>query len=167
MSTAHVSTIDTPISPFTAIVAADGAVLASGWTADADDLLPQVSPSLRPTTLTQRRDLGPVTRAVRAYHAGDLDVIADVPVRQHGGEFLRRAWEALRTVPAGEPISYADHASLAGNPAAVRAAATACARNAATLFVPCHRVIRTGGALGNFRWGPDVKRRLLAHESAR
>ncbi|MFE2756569.1 methylated-DNA--[protein]-cysteine S-methyltransferase [Actinosynnema sp. NPDC059335] len=167
MSTAHVSTIDTHIGPFTAVVAADGAVLAAGWTAGADDLLPQVSPSLRPTTLIPRRDLGPVTRAVRAYHAGELDAIADIPVRQHGGEFLRRAWEALRTVRAGEPISYADHASLAGNPAAVRAAATACARNAAALFVPCHRVIRTGGALGNFRWGADVKRRLLEHESAR
>ncbi|MFD0202697.1 MULTISPECIES: methylated-DNA--[protein]-cysteine S-methyltransferase [Saccharothrix] len=165
MSTGHVSTIDTPISPFTAVVAADGAVLASGWTADVDDLLPQVSPSLRPTTLAHRRDLGVVTRAVRAYHAGDVQAITDIPVRQRGGEFMERAWEALRTVPAGEPVSYADHAALAGRPSAIRAAATACARNAATLFVPCHRVIRTGGALGNFRWGPDVKRWLLAHES--
>ncbi|MEU4444694.1 methylated-DNA--[protein]-cysteine S-methyltransferase [Actinosynnema sp. NPDC050801] len=165
MSTGHVSTIDTPISPFTAIVAMDGAVLASGWTASADDLLPQVSPSLRPTTLAHRRDLGEVTRAVRAYHAGDLDAIADVRVRQRGGEFMGRAWDALRTVPAGKPISYADYALLAGRPTAVRAAASACARNAATLFVPCHRVIRTGGATGNFRWGADVKRWLLAHEA--
>ncbi|MEU4741767.1 methylated-DNA--[protein]-cysteine S-methyltransferase [Actinosynnema sp. NPDC023658] len=165
MSTGHVSTIDTPISPFTAIVAMDGAVLASGWTASADDLLPQVSPTLRPTTLTPRRDLGAVTRAVRAYHAGDLRAIDDIPVRQRGGEFTRQAWDALRTVPAGKPISYADYALLAGRPAAVRAAASACARNAATLFVPCHRVIRTGGVLGAFRWGPDVKRWLLNHES--
>ncbi|MFD1150456.1 methylated-DNA--[protein]-cysteine S-methyltransferase [Saccharothrix hoggarensis] len=166
MSTGHVSTTDTPIRPFTAIVAADGAVLASGWTADVDDLLPRVSPSLRPTTLTPRRDLGAVTRAVRAYHAGDLDAIADIPVRQRAGEFTARAWDALRTVPAGKPISYADYALLAGRPAAVRAAATACARNAATLFVPCHRVVRTGGAIGDFRWGVDVKRWLLNHEAA-
>lgn len=166
MSTGHVSTIDTPISPFTAIVAADGAVLASGWTADPDDLLPQVSPSLRPTTLATRRDLGAVTRAIRAYHSGDFDAITDIPVRQRAGEFMGQAWDALRTVPAGKPVSYADYALLAGRPAAVRAAATACARNAATLFVPCHRVIRTGGAIGNFRWGVDVKRWLLNHESA-
>ncbi|MCC8245349.1 methylated-DNA--[protein]-cysteine S-methyltransferase [Saccharothrix sp. NEAU-S10] len=165
MSTGHVSTIDTPISPFTAVVAMDGAVLASGWTADVDELLPQVSPSLRPTTLAHRRDLGAVTRAIRAYHAGDLGAIADVPVRQRGGAFMQQAWEALRTVTAGKPVSYADYALLAGRPAAVRAAATACARNAATLFVPCHRVIRTGGAIGNFRWGADVKRWLLDHES--
>lgn len=165
MSTAHVSTIDTPISPFTAIVAADGAVLASGWTASSDDLLPQVSPSLRPTTLTTRRDLGAVTKAVRAYHAGELDAITDIPVRQRSGEFMQQAWDALRTVPAGKPISYADYALLAGRPTAVRAAASACARNAAALFVPCHRVIRTGGATGNFRWGADVKRWLLTHEA--
>ncbi|ONI86145.1 methylated-DNA--protein-cysteine methyltransferase [Saccharothrix sp. ALI-22-I] len=165
MSTGHVSTIDTPISPFTAIVAMDGAVLASGWTASSDELLPQVSPSLRPTTLTTRRDLGAVTKAIRAYHSGDLDAITDIPVRQRGGEFMQLAWDALRTVPAGKPVSYADHALLAGRPAAVRAAATACAKNAAALFVPCHRVVRTGGAIGNFRWGPDVKRWLLHHES--
>ena len=51
-------------------------------------------------------------------------------------------------------------------PAAVRAAAGACARNAAALFVPCHRVLRTGGGLGGFRWGVEVKRWLLDHESA-
>lgn len=166
MTTAFSSTVDTPIGPFTAVVAADGAVLASGWTAALDDLLPQVSPSLRPPTVTARRDLGDVTRAVRDYHAGDLAAIDDVPVRQRSGEFLEQAWTALRTVPAGKPVSYADYALLAGRPSAVRAAASACARNAATLFVPCHRVVRTGGAIGNFRWGVDVKRWLLNHEAS-
>ncbi|WP_433268495.1 methylated-DNA--[protein]-cysteine S-methyltransferase [Actinosynnema sp. CS-041913] len=164
MSIGYTSTVDTPIGPFTAVVASDGAVVASGWTASLDDLLPQVSPSLRPTTLSPRRDLGAVTKAVRSYHAGELDAIVDVPVRQRSGGFMEQAWEALRTVPAGKPVSYADYALLAGRPAAVRAAATACARNATTLFVPCHRVIRTGGAIGNFRWGVDTKRWLLNHE---
>ncbi|GGP60398.1 methylated-DNA--[protein]-cysteine S-methyltransferase [Saccharothrix coeruleofusca] len=162
--TAFTSTVETPIGPFTAVVAADGAVLASGWTAELDDLLPQVSPSLRPDAVAPRRDLGAVTRAVRAYHAGELAAIDDVPVRQRSGAFLERAWEVLRSVPAGKPVSYTEYALLAGRPAAVRAAATACARNAATLFVPCHRVVRTGGAVGGFRWGPDVKRWLLDHE---
>lgn len=167
MTTAHVSTIDTHIGPFTAVVAPDGAVLASGWTADPDDLLPQVSPSLRPTDLTTRRDLGEVTRAVRAYHRGDLAAIDGVPVRQRAGGFTEQAWAALRAVPAGRTVSYAEYAELAGRPAAVRAAASACAKNAATLFVPCHRVVRTGGATGNFRWGVETKRRLLAHEASR
>jgi methylated-DNA-[protein]-cysteine S-methyltransferase len=166
MSTGYWSTIDTRIGPFTGVVAGDGAVLASGWTANVDELTSVIAPALRPTELRTRRDLGSVTTAVRDYHQGDLAAIDDVEVRQRSGEFLQWAWEVLRTVPAGKPVTYTDYAALAGRPAAVRAAASACARNAAALFVPCHRVLRIGGALGGFRWGVDVKRWLLDHESA-
>lgn len=164
MSIAYWSTMDTRIAPFTAVATGDGAVLASGWTSDVDDLTPQIAPALRPTELRQRRDLGPVSAAVRRYHAGELAAIDDIAVRQSSGEFLNHAWDMLRKVAPGEPISYRDFAELAGRPAAIRAAASACARNAAALFVPCHRVVRVGGALGGFRWGLDVKRWLLAHE---
>ena len=161
------STIDTQFGPFTAIVDDDGAVIASGWTADLGTLLPQIHPRLRPTThLHVQRDLGAVTRAVRAYHAGDLHAIDEIPVHQHSnGEFLTAAWKALRDVDAGHPVSYTELASRTGNPAANRAAAQACARNAAALFVPCHRVVRADGSVGGFRWGPDIKRQLLSHES--
>lgn len=160
------STLDTPIGPFTAVVDAGGAVLASGWTASLDALLPQVHPSLRPAELTEG-DLGAVGEAIARYHAGELSAIDGVPVRQRSGEFLEHAWDVLRTVPAGAPVTYTEYAAKSGRPAAVRAAASACARNAAALFVPCHRVLRSDGTLGGFRWGVDVKRRLLAHESAR
>ncbi|WP_020422318.1 methylated-DNA--[protein]-cysteine S-methyltransferase [Amycolatopsis sp. ATCC 39116] len=165
MSIAHWSTTDTRIGPFTAIVASDGAVLASGWTADLGELTPQISPSLRPSELREKRDLGAVSTAIRHYHDGELDAIDDIPVRQRSGEFLQHAWDVLRTVPAGKPVTYTEYAALAGRPAAIRAAASACARNAAALFVPCHRVLRIGGALGGFRWGVDVKRWLLDHET--
>ena len=66
--------------------------------------------------------------------------IDDVPVRQRSGAFLEHAWDVLRTVPAGAPVTYTEYAAKSGRPAAVRAAAAACARNAAALFVPCHRV---------------------------
>lgn len=165
MSIAHWSTMDTRIGPFTSVVASDGAVLASGWTARIDELTSLISPSLAPGELRAKRDLGPVSKAIRRYHAGELDSVEDIVVRQRSGDFMQRAWDVLRTVPAGKPVSYADYAMLAGRPAAVRAAATACARNAAALFVPCHRVVRTGGALGGFRWGTDVKRWLLDHEA--
>ncbi len=160
------ATYATPFGPFTAIVDADGAVLASGWTATTDDLLPVIHPSLRPGSLTEG-DLGDVGKAVVAYHDGDLSAIDGVPVRQRSGEFLAHAWDVLRTVPAGAPVTYTEYAAKAGRPAAVRAAASACARNAAALFVPCHRVLRLDGSLGGFRWGTEVKRRLLEHESAR
>ena len=157
------NTYDTPLGPFTAVVS-EGAVLASGWTADLTALVPLIHPALRPTDL-RRGELDAVADAITAYHDGELSAIDDVPVRQRSGAFLEHAWDILRTVPAGAPITYTEYAAKSGRPAAVRAAASACARNAAALFVPCHRVLRTDGALGGFRWGLDVKRALLDHES--
>ena len=158
------STVDTPAGPFTTVVDDDAAVLASGWTADLDELLVLVAPGLRPAEVQRRAELGTVTDAVLAYHRGELDAINDVPVRRRGGAFLEHAWQVLRTVPAGAPVSYTELAAKAGRPSAVRAAATACARNPAALFVPCHRVLRSDGSLGGFRWGLATKRWLLDHE---
>lgn len=163
--TATWSTLDTPTGPFTAVVDADGAVLASGWTADVGALVPLVHPALRPATVEHVDDLGTVGEAVARYHAGELSAVDAVRVCQRSGAFLEHAWEVLRAVPAGGPVSYTEYAAKAGRPAAVRAAASACARNAAALFVPCHRVLRTDGTLGGFRWGVDVKRWLLDHEA--
>lgn len=160
------STLDTPAGPFTAVVDADGAVLASGWTADVDVLLPLIHPSLRPVQVRAVADLGDVSTAVARYHDGELGAIDAVPVRQRSGAFLEQAWDVLRTVPPGAPVTYTEYAAKSGRPAAVRAVASACARNAAALFVPCHRVVRTDGSLGGFRWGLAVKRRLLDHETS-
>ncbi|MGW5384719.1 methylated-DNA--[protein]-cysteine S-methyltransferase [Nocardia sp. NPDC003963] len=159
--TADFATVDTPLGPFTTIVASDGAVLASGWTAVPEELRTLVHPDLRPVDLRARHELGAVTDAVTAYHQGDLTAIDSVAVRQRSGEFLQHAWDVLRTVTAGDPITYTAFAARSGRPAATRAAASACARNAAALFVPCHRIVRTDGTLGGFRWGLDIKRRLL------
>ncbi|MGW4352573.1 methylated-DNA--[protein]-cysteine S-methyltransferase [Nocardia sp. NPDC004582] len=156
----------TPAGPFTALVDADGVVLASGWTADPEELRALIHPSLRPAELRARDALGAVSRAIADYHAGDLTGIDAIPVRQVSGPFLTHAWEILRKIPAGDPVTYTDFAAVSGRPAATRAAANACARNAAALFVPCHRVIRTDGSLGGFRYGLPIKRWLLDHESA-
>ena len=163
--TARFSTTQTPIGPFTVLVDEDDVVLASGWTGDVDDLLPVVHRSLRPAAVAAVDRL-PVLDAVDAFHAGDVAAADGVAVRQRSGPFLQDAWDVLRTVPAGAPDTYAGFATRCGRPAAVRAAAGACARNAAALFVPCHRVLATGGGLGGFRWGTPVKRWLLDHEAA-
>lgn len=163
--TADFATVTTPAGPFTALVDPDGAVLASGWTADAENLRQLIHTTLRPTELRERADLGTVTKAVAAYHSGDLTIIDGITVRQISGPFLVQAWDVLRKIPAGDPVTYTAYAALSGRPAATRAAANACARNAAALFVPCHRVIRTDGTLGGFRWGLPVKRWLLDHEA--
>ena len=160
------STVETPAGPFT-IVATDDAVLASGWTMDVGALTVLVHPSLRPTTVPQpRAELGTVTKAVLSYLDGDLAAVDGVPVSQRGGEFLDDAWRVLRAVAPGAPVSYTELATRAGRPRAVRAAAQACARNPAALFVPCHRVLRADATLGGFRWGVPVKRWLLDHEAS-
>jgi methylated-DNA-[protein]-cysteine S-methyltransferase len=166
MTTALTSTTNTPIGPFTVITtdADTPAVLASGWTADLADLLPVIAPSLRPATTKTVSKIDGITDAVTAYHEGDLTRIDDVPVQQLSGVFLLHAWDILRHVPAGQPVTYTGFAELSGRPAAIRAAASACARNAAALFVPCHRVLRSDGSLGGFRWGLPTKRWLLDHE---
>jgi len=153
-----VLTVDTPYGPFS--VLADGpAVLAAGFTTDEEELWRLVHPSLHGSA---RADGKPIREALGAYFGGAVEAIDAVEVRQTGGPFLGHAWKVLREVR--EPITYTRFAELAGNPRAVRAAASACARNAAALFVPCHRVLRTDGSLGGYRWGLDVKRGLLAHE---
>ncbi|MCG5469099.1 methylated-DNA--[protein]-cysteine S-methyltransferase [Micromonospora zamorensis] len=156
--------LSTPTGPLSILIGPDGDVRAAGFTPDPAALLPLVHPTLR-APLRQRADLGPVSTAVRSYLDGDLAAIDAVPVRQlTGGEFMAHAWQVLREVPPGTPVTYTGYAALAGRPPAVRAAAAACARNAAALFVPCHRVLRTDGTLGGYRWGLDVKKWLLGHE---
>jgi methylated-DNA-[protein]-cysteine S-methyltransferase len=111
--------------------------------------------------------LGRAARATLAYYDGDPSLLREVPVLQRGGPFRELALTALRDVPCGEVVSYGELAELAGRPAAVRAAATACARNAVGLFVPCHRVIRGDGSPGQYgSYGVDFKVRMLDRERA-
>lgn len=100
------------------------------------------------------------------YFDGDIEAINAIAVRQPGAPFSQAAWKAMRKIKAGKVISYTDLASRAGSPAAVRAAGSACAKNAIVLVVPCHRVVKTGGALGNYAYGLDKKEWLLRHEGA-
>ncbi|PNI09324.1 cysteine methyltransferase [Arthrobacter sp. AFG7.2] len=156
--------MNTPDGPFT-ILARDGVVLSSGWTDKPGDLTGQIHPSLRPATLELVSGLAGISDAVEAFYAGDPGLAMQVPVRQVSGPFRIHAWDVLRQVRPGFPVTYTQYAELAGNPKAVRAAASACAFNAAALFVPCHRVIRTDGSLGGFRWGLPIKQSLLAREA--
>jgi methylated-DNA-[protein]-cysteine S-methyltransferase len=161
----NITTIPTPTGPFTVIVDGEGAVLASGFTTDVERLLGLVHPSLR-GDLEQPAELGQVTDAVQSYLDGELTAIDAVPVRQRSnGAFLNHAWDVLREVKPGEPVTYTEFAIRAGRPAAVRAAGQACARNAASLFVPCHRVVASDGSLNHYGWGLPVKEWLLAHET--
>lgn len=88
-----------------------------------------------------------------------------LPLDVRGTAFQQRVWEVLRAIPPGATASYAEVAARIGVPAGVRAVAGACAANALAVAIPCHRVVRSDGALSGYRWGVERKRALLLREA--
>jgi AraC family transcriptional regulator of adaptative response/methylated-DNA-[protein]-cysteine methyltransferase len=91
----------------------------------------------------------------------------NIPLDTDGTEFQKRVWSAIRKIPYGSTVTYSELASSIGSPHSFRAVANACAENPVPLIVPCHRVIRKNGDLGGYGLGPDRKKKILDHESAR
>lgn len=83
-----------------------------------------------------------------------------------GTPFQWKVWEALRKIPHGETRTYGEVASSIGKPGAARAVGRACATNKAAIVVPCHRVVRGDGVIGEYRWGSSLKKELLNREAA-
>ncbi len=102
-------------------------------------------------------------RQLNAYFEGMLTEF-DLPLRLDGTAFRMRCWEALRTIPYGETISYGEQAKRIGSPKAVRAVGGANHHNPISIIVPCHRVIGADGSLTGYGGGVDVKEWLLEHE---
>ena len=115
-----------------------------------------VSESAPPQTWTRA-----ITRAVE----GAPGAVPGVPLDVQGTAFQWAVWKALQAIPAGETRSYSQVARAVGRPRAVRAVASACARNPVAVVVPCHRVVPQAGGLGGYRWGTDRKRALLEGEA--
>jgi len=88
----------------------------------------------------------------------------DVPLDIRGTAFQTRVWKLLLSVREGEVVSYTELAKRLGEPRAVRAVASACGRNRIAVLIPCHRVLRSDGSLGGYRWGVDRKQQLLEQE---
>lgn len=88
-----------------------------------------------------------------------------LPLDVRGTIFQQRVWQALRQIPPGQTLSYTELAERIGQPRAVRAVASACAANPLAVAIPCHRVVRTDGALAGYAWGIERKRELLAREA--
>lgn len=149
----------TPFGTFSIAVDASGAVVRSGFVA-ADELRGDATAEI----VGAGNATDAVADAVARYCAGDVDALAQIPVAQPGGPFMQRAWEQMRAVAPGETITYTELAARAGSPGAVRAAGSACARNAVALIVPCHRIVRSDGTFGGYQFGPATKRALLDFE---
>ena len=116
--------------------------------------------------LDESRDTG--LRQALADLGGFMDSPArgfDHPLDLAGTPFQLQVWQALRAIPVGGTASYTEIAARIGRPDAVRAVAGACAANRHAVVIPCHRVLRRGGALSGYRWGLERKRRLLELEA--
>ena len=90
----------------------------------------------------------------------------NLPLDVQGTAFQERVWQALREIPPGATVSYAEVAARIGQPKAVRAVAQACGANRLAVAIPCHRVVRHSGELSGYRWGVERKRALLLREAA-
>ena len=105
-----------------------------------------------------------VARVVGLIEAPGLGL--DLPLDVRGTAFQQRVWAALREIPAGTTATYADIAKKIGAPKSVRAVAGACAANALAVAIPCHRVVKSDGALSGYRWGVERKQALIDREAA-
>lgn len=104
-----------------------------------------------------------VERVIAAIETPEL--VASLPLDIQGTAFQERVWQALRQIPAGSTASYSEIAQRIGATGAVRAVAGACAANKLALLIPCHRVVRSDGALSGYRWGVQRKQALLELEA--
>jgi methylated-DNA-[protein]-cysteine S-methyltransferase len=160
-------TVDTPVGPLL-LAATDLGLVRVAFAGEGHEaVLQSLADRISPRVLRAPARLDPVARELEDYFAGrrhDFDVPLDW--RLSTG-FRATVLHHLATdVGYGRTASYAALAALAGNPKAVRAVGTACATNPIPVVVPCHRVVRSDGGMGNYRGGPEAKRALLDLEAA-
>ena len=159
-------TIDSPVGTLLLAATELGLVRVAYEVENHDEVLQNLADRISPRVLEAPGRLDVVARELDQYFAGQLHTF-DVPIdwRLSSG-FRRIVLGHLSDIDYGHTASYAAVAKLAGNPKAVRAVGTACATNPLPVVVPCHRVLRSDGALGGYLGGVDAKRTLLDLESA-
>ena len=123
-----------------------------------------------PNAIVEERPRATAAVAARIFRALDIrepDGVVPLGLLVRGTNFQVKVWRALLQIPVGTVATYEDIAAAIGSPSAVRAVGTAIGRNPVAFLIPCHRVIRTTGALGGYRWGLPRKRAMLAWEAGR
>ena len=148
------------------IAACDGQLVSLHFGDCRDQMLAELSARYRPGRLTQACDPFGLSGRIGAYLAGDLGAVDDVIVDTGGTKFQREVWTALRRVPAGTTVTYAELARRIGRPTAHRAVGAANGRNPISIVIPCHRMIGSDGSLTGYGGGLFRKRWLLQHEGA-
>jgi len=158
------TTLKTPVGALS-LISREHILIAAGFTSQ-DELLCSISKQDRQLESKKVSQIPIISDLVSDYFDGDLRALDGIKVDQEGEKFSQSAWRVMRKISPGRTLTYADLAKRAGSEDAVRAAGSACARNLIALVVPCHRIVKTGGALGNYAYGLKYKQWLLSHEGA-
>jgi methylated-DNA-[protein]-cysteine S-methyltransferase len=159
-------TLDSPVGPLLLAATPTGLVRVAFEREDHDAVLAALAAHVSPRILRSPRRLDDTARQLDEYFAHrrrSFDVPIDLQLA-HG--FRRSVLTHLRDIPYGSTETYAMVAAATGRPAAVRAVGTACAKNPLPLVVPCHRVVRSDGTIGQYGGGQAAKRQLLELEHA-
>jgi methylated-DNA-[protein]-cysteine S-methyltransferase len=156
--------LKTPWGNIAAVVrAADETVLGAAF-GQLSDLVTKSGEELGKLSIKSTRRIPFLAESISNWLDGKPKAFTHLNVEQAGGDYFQRVWASLRMIPHGEVVTYAELAGMAGRPKAIRAAGSACARNLIAPFIPCHRVVTSGGAIGNYGFGSELKYDLLVHE---
>lgn len=158
------TTTDSPFGPLLLASTGKGLVRVGLPNQDSDELLIDLATRVSPRVLEAPAQFEEARRELDLYFAGELTEF-DLPLDWRlSKDFRRRVLRGIARIPYGQTRSYTEMARSAGNERAVRAAGTACGSNPLPLVVPCHRVLRSGGALGGYGGGLPMKEGLLRLE---
>ncbi len=160
--------LDTPVGRLVVLTDGSGALFAAGWLDRHARAVGGLSrfESDRRYTLSAATNPGGASDALRAYFDGAHSALDSLRVASFGTPFQRAVWAALRSIPCGTTITYAELARRIDHPSAVRAVGLANGANPVCIVVPCHRVIGANGTLTGYAGGIERKRWLLTHERA-
>lgn len=147
------------------LIADSGILIAAGFKS-LNSLQNRLSPNDKLRKIEPTEKIPKISKLIDNYFDGRLDALNLIQVRQPGAQFSQKVWRVMRAIPAGMTISYAQLAKKAGSPAAFRAAGTACGNNLIAPIIPCHRIIKSDGTLGNYGYGVAIKEKLLRLEGA-
>ena len=158
------STLKTPVG--TLYLIADDQVLLGAGFISLEYLIKKLDDKDSEREIKNIKQIAKISDLIFDYFDGDLTAINSIEVRQPGAKFSQNVWKSLRKIPVGKTWSYAELAKKSGSPDAVRAAGTACGNNLIAPIIPCHRVVKSSGAMGNYGYGVKIKEWLLRHEGA-
>lgn len=114
----------------------------------------------------ERKNNNLAEKVLKTIDTGIIDTSFQFSFYDIGTYLQRKIWDAISTIELGKTVSYKDIAIQIGNPKAVRAVGSACGANPIAIIVPCHRVVKSDGSEGGYRWGLDIKRKLLQREAS-